>query len=140
MTHYRYFPPPPEARARVSLMRRAATAIGIAAALALVPLQAASAHTTQGNATPGNDGWHPWPSDRCSTPGANTNAVRGIFDFGHACVHHDGCYIGFPRNGRPTNWATRAQCDSWFLYDMQASCRYLHGANPAANWASGLGR
>lgn len=42
--------------------------------------------------------------------------------FNHACKHHDGCYEGFPRNGRPTYWVSRLQCDDWFQADMSASC------------------
>lgn len=107
----------------------------IAMVLAVAPTTAtASAHTTSGSATPGNDGAHPWPTDGCSTPGANVNAIAGIFDFGHACKHHDGCYIGFPRNGAATYWTSRSQCDAWFLYDMQASCRWQHGPDPATTW------
>lgn len=103
------------------------------ALVAGVPL--ASAHTTQGNATPGNDGGHPWPTDYCSTPGITVNSVRGIYNFRHACAHHDGCYKGFPRNGRATYWVSRWQCDTWFLYDMQASCQWQHGRSPSATWA-----
>jgi hypothetical protein len=95
----------------------------------------ASAHEGQGNATPANDGPHPWPTDACSTPGINVNSVPGVFNFRHACVHHDGCYKGFPRNGRPTYWVSRSQCDTWFLYDMQASCRWQHGPNPNGSFA-----
>ncbi len=105
----------------------------VCAIMTIVAPVAAGAHTTQGSATPGNDGPHPWPTDRCSTPGFNVNAVNGVFDFGHACVHHDGCYTGFPQDGGPTYWTDRQQCDAWFLYDMQASCRWLHG-NPHATW------
>lgn len=92
------------------------------------------AHTGQGNATPGNDGYHPWPTDACSTPGINVNSVAGVFNFRHACIHHDGCYSGFPVNGSATWWTSRSQCDSWFLYDMQSSCRWQHG-DPFATWA-----
>lgn len=95
----------------------------------------AVAHTTQGSAIPSNDGAHPWPSDGCSTPGMSIDSVASIFSFHHACVHHDGCYIGFPGDGRPTYWTTRLQCDTWFLYDMQASCRWQHGTAPVS-WAA----
>jgi hypothetical protein len=91
----------------------------------------AAAHTGQGPAVPANHGWHPWPTDGCSTPGANIGAIPGVFDFGHACVHHDGCYKGFPLNGQPTYWVSRSQCDQWFIDDMNASCRWQH--------ATGLG-
>ena len=107
------------------------TMLVVAAGFAAQP---ASAHTTQGYATPANDGPHPWPTDACSTPGININSVAGIFNFRHACIHHDGCYKGFPRNGVATYWVSRSQCDAWFLYDMQASCRWQHG-DPYASWA-----
>ena len=94
--------------------------------LALAP--GAGAHTGQGNATPGNDGWHPWDSDLCSW---SPNAIPPFFDFRHACKHHDGCYAGFPNGGRPTYWVSRYQCDAWFYYDMMASCRWQHGFAPA---------
>jgi hypothetical protein len=127
--------PPTGSGVRRSRKRGIALVILVLALAAFAP--AAGAHTTQGYATPGNDGWHPWDTDRCSTPGANINAVPGVFDFGHACVHHDGCYKGFPKSsgGPPTYWVSRSQCDYWFLLDMQASCRWKHGGNPSATWA-----
>ncbi len=115
--------------------------VGLPALLILIALSfglaadPADAHTGQGNATPGNDGYHPWPTDGCSTPGININSVAGVFNFRHACIHHDGCYTGFPLNGTPTWWTSRSQCDSWFLYDMEASCRWQHGSNPYATAA-----
>lgn len=95
----------------------------------------ATAHTGQGNAVPANDGWHPWPTDGCSTPFIRISSVPGVYDFRHACVHHGGCYKGFPRNGRPTYWTSRLQCDTWFYNDMIASCRWRHG--PRINWPAG---
>lgn len=93
----------------------------------------ASAHTEQGNAVPGNDSAHPWPDNGCGGGGALTlNSVAGVFDFKHACTHHDGCYGGFQREGSPTYWVSRSQCDTWFLFDMQASCRWQHGDQPEA--------
>ena len=118
-----------------ALLMPVLTVLAIVLTVVTLPVAAASAHTTSGYATPGNDGPHPWTTDGCSTPGANVNAVSGIYDFGHACKHHDGCYIGFPRNGVATYWVSRWQCDAWFLYDMQASCRWQHGSNPSATWA-----
>ena len=118
---------------------RTALKVGIVAAAvavcSIVGTGVANAHTGPGNATPANDGWHPWPTDACSTPGININSVAGIFNFRHACIHHDGCYKGFLTNGRPTYWVSRSQCDSWFLYDMQASCRWQHGSDPNQSWA-----
>ncbi|MFV0306674.1 MAG: phospholipase A2 [Desertimonas sp.] len=106
----------------------------VAGVAATAPGSTALAHTGQGNATPANDGWHPWATDGCSTPGANVNSVWGIYNFRHACVHHDGCYTGFPRNGQATYWVSRAQCDAWFLSDMRASCRWQHGSDLSATW------
>lgn len=106
-------------------------ALVVAVAFFVLPVDTASAHTTQGSATPSNDGTHPWPvspSERsaCSTPAnehiGGISAVPGVFDFNHACKHHDGCYEGFPRNGEPTYWVSRWQCDEWFYRDMRASC------------------
>lgn len=98
----------------------AAATLAIAIAFSGVAL----GHTTAGNATPANDGWHPWSSNGCSwVPDKGS-----YFNFLHACKHHDGCYQGFPRKNKPTYWASRWQCDSWFLYDMQASCRWRHGS------------
>lgn len=124
---------PARAGPRIAVLAAiAALLVGLAT---LTPGSAASAHTGQGNATPANDGWHPWPTDACSTPGININSVAGVFNFRHACIHHDGCYKGFLVNGNPTYWVSRWQCDAWFLYDMQASCRWQHGANPQASWS-----
>lgn len=127
---------PPRGRGPVGDAGRRGLAWALAAGLLLVVLPATpvAAHTGQGNATPGNNGPHPWPSDGCSTPGAKISSVPGIFDFTHACIHHDGCYIGFPRDGRPTYWVSRLQCDTWFLGDLQASCRWQHG-NVLSSWA-----
>ena len=96
--------------------------------LAFTGTPAASAHTTQGNATPSNDGPHPWPvhpseQNACSTPIRSVSSLPGNFDFNHACKHHDGCYIGFPENGVATYWVSRRQCDDWFYEDMLASCK-----------------
>lgn len=99
--------------------------VGLVALVALAP--SAGAHTGQGNATPGNDGWHPWDSNLCSW---SPNAIPPFFDFKHACKHHDGGYAGFPSAGRPTYWVSRYQCDRWFLADTMASCRWQHGFAP----------
>lgn len=129
-------PKPAARRSRASILVRilAVTAV-LCASVFVLPAAVAQAHTTNGYATPANDGTHPWTTNGCSTPGVRVNAVAGIYDFGHACKHHDGCYIGFPRNGQPTYWTSRWQCDAWFLYDMQASCRWQHGSNTSATWA-----
>lgn len=126
---------PPGGRAPIGIGRTVGTVLAVVAGLILVAPATADAHIGQGNATPANNGPHPWPSDGCSTPGANVSRVPGIFDFTHACIHHDGCYIGFPRDGRPTYWVSRSQCDSWFFGDLQAGCRWQHGPNPNATWA-----
>jgi hypothetical protein len=74
-------------------------------------------------ATPANDSRHPWPTDGCTA-----SPERGPgWDFHHGCVHHDGCYRG--------HWASRRTCDSWFLRDLRASCRYLHPTIGFGRWA-----
>jgi hypothetical protein len=70
-------------------------------------------------------------ADGGSTPDITISSIPGAFDFRHACEHHDGCDKGFTRNGKPTYWVSRSQRGSWFLYDMQASCRWQHGENPS---------
>ena len=127
--------PPSPGTTRCSALGRSLLLTAVVALILVITAGTASAHTGQGSATPGNDGPHPWATNGCSTPLVRVNAVPGIYDFGHACKHHDGCYTGFPRNGQPTYWVSRSQCDAWFLYDMQASCRWQHGANPSSSWA-----
>lgn len=100
---------------RRALHRRRPAAIVVMVALifggSLAVGSPVSAHTGGGNAT-GPEQPHPWPSDKCSyVPSAQSR----IFQFSHACQHHDGCYL--------QQWGSRAQCDSWFLNDMKASCR-----------------
>lgn len=104
----------------------------IAASVAFAP--SAVAHTSGGSATPGNWGGHPWPENGCSF---SPDGVPGIYSFRHACAHHDGCYIGFPRNGTPTYWTSRLQCDNWFLSDMTASCNWQHGWAAVTYWGRG---
>lgn len=125
---------PPQRRAPIGAAGAWGLVLSLTAGLILLLPSAAAAHTSQGNATPGNNGAHPWPSDGCSTPGAKVSSVPGVFDFTHACIHHDGCYIGFPRDGRPTYWVSRLTCDTWFLGDLQASCRWQHGPDLTASW------
>jgi hypothetical protein len=112
--------------------------LGLVIVLDVAGAALASAHTGQGSATPGNDGHHPWPTNGCGPGGFGRlvpDKVIGIYNFNHACDHHDGCYAGFPKSGKPTYWVTRRQCDTWFLYDMQNSCRWRHGSNPSRTWA-----
>ena len=86
--------------------------LAIVGAATLSPAGPASAHTSGGAATGGGQ-WHPWPSDGCTKV---PNTVPGVFNFTHACQHHDGCYVRRFSSSRST-------CDSWFLNDMNASCR-----------------
>lgn len=88
----------------------------------------AAAHTGDAPATPANQtaGGHTWGTDGCSTPGAGIDRVAGVFDFEHACIHHDGCYQGLNRNGDPAT-ISRFRCDNLFLADMRASCTEMHG-------------
>lgn len=83
----------------------------------------------QGHAVPSNGGEDPkathpdWSTDYCTL---SWNGIPGVWDFRHACVHHDGCYAGFPKNGRPVYWASKHQCDRWLFEDAQASCIDQH--------------
>ncbi|MCP2293292.1 phospholipase A2 [Nocardia amikacinitolerans] len=110
-----------------------------AAVWAVLVAGPAHAHTTQTPATPSNDGPHPWAvhpseSSACSTPGISVSSVFLIYDFNHACKHHDGCYEGFPRNGKPTHWVSRKQCDDWFLGDMWHSCQSSWDQRSCLSW------
>ncbi len=114
------------ARRRGTLLRLLAAFVVLAALSADV----ASAHTGQGNAVPSNAGGDPkvthpgWSDDYCTL---SPDSVPGILDFRHACVHHDGCYTGFPDgNAQPVYWAGKSQCDAWFLADIKASCDDQH--------------
>lgn len=84
-------------------------------------------------ATPGNAAAdrHTWDTAGCSVPGAAIDAVPGLFDFQHACVHQGGCYQGRDRNGVDAV-IDRRRCDELFRTDLAASCAYLHGT--ATDW------
>ena len=84
-------------------------------------------------ATPGNEMLddHPWGERGCVLPGAAIDSVPGLFDFRHACTHHDGCYQGLNRAGEQAV-TDRLRCDDLFRTDLTASCEYLHGA--VHNW------
>jgi hypothetical protein len=71
-----------------------------------------AAHTTGGSAT-GGPQWHPWASDGCTKA---VDSINHLFNFAHACEHHDGCYVQRFSNDKNV-------CDSWFLNDMRASCQ-----------------
>lgn len=104
------------------------------AALGAQALTADGAHasTKPGvNATPYNHTDHWWVDDGCSavadrgmaynfykTDSGDWRQGGAYFSFGHACVHHDGCYRH--------HWGSRATCDSWFLNDMNASCDAMY--------------
>jgi Prokaryotic phospholipase A2. len=53
-----------------------------------------------------------------------------VFDFLHACIHHDGCYQGLNRAGDPAR-ISRFSCDNTFLADMRASCEVPRTTFPA---------
>ena len=74
---------------------------------------------------------HPWGDGGCILPGAAIDSVPGLFDFRHACTHHDGCYQGLDRMGGAAV-IDRLRCDELFRTDLAASCEYLHGATQ--NW------
>jgi hypothetical protein len=91
------------------------------------------------NATPYNNGPHPWTTDGCSVVPDSGVHFKKIYygtppwgayfwtsaswNFNHACIHHDGCYRG--------HWASRSTCDTWFLNDMRASCSAMHPSSAA---------
>jgi hypothetical protein len=93
----------------------------------------AAVRTGDAPATPANEALHPhpWNSTGCSMPGASIDAVPGLFDFHHACVHLGGCYQGLDRVGDPAT-IDRVRCDEQFRQDLVASCAFMH-AN-ATNW------
>lgn len=82
----------------------------IATATFFVAAGPAAAHTDKTPATgPAQD--HPWEDDGCSVV---PDVVPGLFQFTHACQHHDGCY------GARTS--SRLGCDVRFLFDLRMSC------------------
>ena len=84
-------------------------------------------------ATPANETAHahPWNTTGCFIPGATIDAVPGLFDFGHACTHHGGCYEGLDRQGNPAT-IDRLRCDQLFRADLDATCTLMHGTS--TNW------
>ena len=90
-------------------------------------------HAPDAPATPGNEELeaHAWGERGCTLPGAAIDSVSGLFDFRHACIHHDGCYQGFDRAG-DSAVIDRVRCDELFRVDLTASCEYLHGTSQ--NW------
>ncbi|MGI9002995.1 MAG: phospholipase A2 [Pseudonocardia sp.] len=113
------------------MSRRPVLTVLLASVVAVLALLGAGgtalAHTGDAPATPSNQdaGGHNWSFDGCSTPGATVDRVPGVFDFGHACIHHDGCYQGLDRTGEPAQ-ISRLRCDNLFLADMRASCAEMH--------------
>ena len=64
------------------------------------------------------DDWNmpPVNSDNCTKV---LNGVWGVFDFHHACQHHDACYYyHWAGDGFSGRWT----CDAWFFWDMFNSC------------------
>lgn len=105
----------------------------------VAPNPAGASTSPWATATPGNQTTHPWQSNGCGPTGAGwaiPNSIIGVSNFKHACDHHDGCYGEFKVNGVPTRSVSRQICDNEFLADMQASCRWQHGADLDATWAS----
>ena len=62
----------------------------------------------------------PWPHNGCTFA---RDSWYGVFDFKHACDHHDGCYV--------QHWGSQWTCDVWFLNDMIGSC---YGYTRAWTW------
>jgi hypothetical protein len=115
---------------RLVLVVVAAVTVGLALVWSATP---AAVHATDSPATPGNEQLqsHSWGERGCTLPGAAIDSVSGLFDFRHACIHHDGCYQGFDRMG-DTAVIDRVRCDELFRVDLTASCEYLHGTSQ--NW------
>ena len=107
-----------------------AVVLGLTLAWAITP---AGVHAADEPATPGNEmvEAHSWGENGCTLPGAAIDSVSGLFDFRHACTHHDGCYQGFDRMGDAAV-IDRMRCDERFQTDLAASCEYLHGTSQ--NW------
>lgn len=82
----------------------------------------ADAHTQKfGTATPSNDCAYgesihcgAWSTNGCTVV---PDRVWGVFNFNHACDHHDGCYGG--------QWASRYGCDAEMWYDMNSTCNEM---------------
>lgn len=114
-----------------SLRRRLLAAALLVTVIGLAGLQpSADAHSGSGTATPANDRHHPWSSNGCGPVGFGhviPDRVRHVFDFHHPCVHHDGCYQGYPTVDGVVRFQPRNACDFIFLRDMRASCHLLHG-------------
>ena len=104
--------------------------LGLGLAWAITPN---GVHAPDVPATPGNEMLeaHPWGECGCILPGAAIDSVSGLFDFRHACIHHDGCYQGLDRTGESAV-INRVRCDELFRTDLAASCEYLHGTSQ--NW------
>ena len=115
---------------RLVLVTVVAVVLGLTLAWAVTP---AGVHAADDPATPGNEMLesHSWGENGCTLPGAAIDSVSGLFDFRHACIHHDGCYQGFDRMGDAAV-IDRMRCDELFRTDLTASCEYLHGTSQ--NW------
>ncbi|HYP25069.1 MAG TPA: phospholipase A2 [Actinomycetota bacterium] len=55
------------------------------------------------------------PTDYCSYA---PDYVPGLYDFRHACAHHDYAYR--------THWVSRATADTYFRWAMESECRNRH--------------
>jgi hypothetical protein len=115
---------------RLVVLAAVAVVLGVALTWSITP---AGVHAADAPATPGNEQLesHSWGERGCTLPGAAIDSVSGLFDFRHACIHHDGCYQGFDRMGDAAV-IDRTRCDELFRTDLAASCEYLHGTSQ--NW------
>jgi hypothetical protein len=115
---------------RLALAAVVAVLLGLALAWAVTP---GGVHAADAPATPGKRDLdaHPWGERGCTLPGAAVDSVSGLFDFRHACTHHDGCYLGLDRMGDAAA-IDRVRCDELFRTDLFASCEHLHGTSQ--NW------
>src|SRR5829696_2089452 len=82
-------------------------AVAVVGGLLLIWSATPKSHVVDAPATPGNEMLddHAWSEQGCVLPGAGIDSVPGLFDFRHACTHHDGCYQGL--NRAVHNWRAR---------------------------------
>ena len=114
----------------VVLVAAVAVVVGLLLAWSVAP---SPVRDVDAPATPGNEvlDEHAWGDRGCVLPGAAIDSVPGLFDFRHACSHHDGCYQGYDRSGDVAA-VDRLRCDALFRTDLNASCEYLH--HSVDNW------
>jgi Prokaryotic phospholipase A2 len=114
-------------RLRVVFLGVLVVALGLLLSWSAAPV---AVHPGDQPATPANEAsdTHLWSTTGCFLPGAAIDAVPGLFDFRHACIHHGGCYQGLDRGGSPAV-VDRVRCDQLFRRDLEASCSEMYGSS-----------